>query len=249
MKFFLLYFLFFTSYAFSQSYKEIEQNANLKKYDSVEIIDYYGKKKTGWSKKISLKNGYINSVQNFNKSYLTYYTEYYYDKRNDLNFEIVKFDSNKGKTNDTINYSYVYNDKNQLIEKRTLIKEFFSNFNAQNLPQTIETGKTALDSLLGYRNELIYDFKGNLIEEKVFSKIDNQIKIETTKYKYDGHNNVIELNRSSLPKNEYPIIMAGGLPQFENEKFRYVYNKSNLWIEKYWIVENKEHLIQKRKFK
>ena len=42
--------------------------------------------------------------------------------------------------------------------------------------------------------------------------------------------------------------MIGGRAKYENEKFRYVYNKDNLWIEKYWIVENTEYLIEKRKF-
>ena len=167
---------------------------------------------------------------------------------NDLDFEVIKFDINKGKTNDTINYSYTYNSKNQLIEEEILVKKYFSNFNEQNLAQTIESDKTAIDSVFGYREELLYDKTGNVLERKEYSKIDNQIRIEITSYKYDSNNNVLELNRNSFPKEEYPIIMIGGRAKYENEKFRYVYNKDNLWIEKYWIVENTEYLIEKRKF-
>ena len=108
--------------------------------------------------------------------------------------------------------------------------------------------KTAIDSVFGYREELLYDKTGNVLERKEYSKIDNQIRIEITSYKYDSNNNILELNRNSFPKEEYPIIMIGGRAKYENEKFRYVYNKDNLWIEKYWIVENTEYLIEKRKF-
>jgi hypothetical protein len=44
-------------------------------------------------------------------------------------------------------------------------------------------------------------------------------------------------------------MILGGRNKYENEKYRYVYNKDNLWTEKYWIVEKKEYLIEKRKFR
>ena len=57
MKFLLLNFLLISSTLFSQSLEKIEKNENLIKYKNVEIISFYNKhKKTGWSKKISLKN-------------------------------------------------------------------------------------------------------------------------------------------------------------------------------------------------
>lgn len=246
----LLIIFLFSSTVFSQSFEKIERNENLKKYNSLEIINFFNnKKKTGWSKKIILKDGQISAISNYNKSTLTYNSEYRYDQNNNLDFEIIKFEINKGKINDTVDYSYTYNEKNQLIEKVDIVKQYFSNFNDKNLPQTIESEKTAIDSVFGYRKELKYDSKNNIIEEKKYSKIHNQIKIDITFYKYDNFNNVIELNRESEPKEEYPIIMYGERAHYQNEKFRYVYNKDNLWVEKYWIVENKEYLIQKRKFK
>ena len=99
-----------------------------------------------------------------------------------------------------------------------------------------------------HRTELIYDENGNITSEKIFSKFENQYKIEINNYKYDKFNNLIEVIRNSIPKETYPIPVVGGRFHYEIEKYRYVYNKDNLWIEKYWIVEDKEYLIEKRKF-
>lgn len=251
INFILIKALLLSSIVFGQNDKAIENNIKLKKYGSIEITNYINKqKKVKWSTKLKLENGKIKIHKIYNKSVLVFLSEYFYDKKNNLEFEIVKFEIDKGKINDTINYKYLYNDNNQLIEKNGYSsKEIYSNFNTQNFPQTIESGLTPIDSAFWYKKELIYDVKGNKIEEKSFSKIENSIQIETTKFKYDEFNNLIELNRSCIPKVEYPIIMTGGTAQYEIEKFRYVYNKDNFWIEKYWIVENKENLIQKRKFK
>ena len=164
-------------------------------------------------------------------------------------FQISKFEINKGKINDTIKCSYKYNKKNQLVESNFLGKEYYSDFTELNLPKIIERDKTELDSLSGYRRELVYDSIGNIIEEKEYSKNEGQIIIDTYQFKYDQFNNVTEINRSSLPVVIYPVIVFGGRDQYQKENFRYVYKENNLWTEKYWIVENKEYLVMKRKFK
>jgi hypothetical protein len=110
-----------------------------------------------------------------------------------LDFEIVKFDVNKGKINDTINCIYIYNSNNQLIENDFVRKEFYSNFNSQNLPQTIQTEKTKIDSIFGYKTELKYDSLKSIIEEKVYSKNEKGNLIEINKYKYDIFKNLIEV--------------------------------------------------------
>ncbi|OYU78856.1 MAG: hypothetical protein CFE23_16655 [Flavobacterium sp. BFFFF1] len=117
-----------------------------------------------------------------------------------------------------------------------------------DLPELVERN-SPFDSICGFRIEYKYDTAGNVIFEKTYSKIDKQILIETNSYKYDSHNNVIEINRTADPKQEYPIIMTGGQALYENEKFRYVYNNDGLWIKQYWIVDGKETLITKRVFK
>jgi hypothetical protein len=99
-----------------------------------------------------------------------------------------------------------------------------------------------------------YDSYNNIIEEKIYKKTDSLnngkevFEIETILYKYDKLNNIIELNRSFNIPMEFPIVYGGGRAHYQNEKFRYIYNKDGLWIKKYWTVNEKEFLIEKRKF-
>lgn len=246
MKFLFVYLILFSTYIFGQSFEVLEKNDNLKKYKTVEII--YGKNpKKSWTKKISLTNGRIMKIENYNKKRLTIQEIYHYNSTNKPDYKIVTFEINVGKTNDTVHYAYIYNDKNQLIESKSSSVEKYLNFNNQNLPQIIIT--KSFDSIYWDKTELSYDTIGNVIEEKKCSKFLDTMGIEIKKYKYDKFNNVIELTRSSIPEKKYPVHLGGGRSHYENEKFRYVYNQDNLWIEKYWIVENKEYLIEKRKFK
>ena len=71
----------------------------------------------------------------------------------------------------------------------------------------------------------------------------------TTYYKYDDRNNVIEIHREYLPKQEFPIIMIGGPAKYEFEYFRYKYNKNGLWSKKYKTVNGMEYVVAKRKYK
>jgi len=241
--------IFFPYFLFGQSLDNLEKNENLKKYHKILVTSFYNKnKKTGWSKKIILENGKIKSVENFNKSKLTLKTIFNYNN-DELEYQIVTYEINKGITNDTTRYFYKYNEKGQLINKTFLIEEKFSYFNEQNLPELIENGNTKIDSLTGYKEELIYDEKGNIQQSKTYSKINEIDIIEINDYKYDSINNLTEIRRSEIPKQVYPIVIGGGRSHYEIENFRYVYNNDNLWIEKYWIVNNKEYLIEKRKFK
>jgi hypothetical protein len=84
---------------------------------------------------------------------------------------------------------------------------------------------------------------------KLYSKADNQVLMEINEYKYDTHNNIIEINRSSEPNQDYPIFITGGRFRYENEKYRYIYNDDGLWTAQYRTVENKEMLITRREFK
>jgi len=134
-----------------------------------------------------------------------------------------------------------FSQSNQKFEIRN------SDYNELNLPQVIERIGSAFDSISGYRRELKYDKIGNIVEEKVFSKLDNQIDIETIEYKYDTHNNVTEINRSN-PKYSYPIMVAGGLPIYAKVEFKYKYDIHGYWIKKTHIVNGKRIIIEKRKF-
>jgi hypothetical protein len=244
MKFYLFHFILFTTYLFGQSYQELERNKNLKKYKSVKVYNSDGRK--GWWEKITLKGGRIHSIKTYNRSLLTHKAVYHFDTKGNLDYEIEKYNSNKGKVNDTVKHFNVYNEAGQLIK---MGQEKRSQFTHQNLPQLIERNATAFDSVFGYREEITYDSIGNIRQHKIYTKSDDKFEIEIQQFQYDHNNNVIELNRSAIPKQEYPIIMTGGRDHYENEKFRYVYNKDNLWVEKYWIIHNKEYLIATRKFK
>ena len=238
----------FSTVTFSQSDWDLEKNNNLQKYRTVKIYDGKSKRK-GWSKKITLENGIIKKIETYSNNQLTHKVEYHYNEKENLDYEVETFSvSSGGNINDTLKHAYLYNDKNQLISYKSTLEEKYSNFNNLNLPQTIERN-SSLDSIFGYKSELLYDTIGNVIEEKTYSKNFDTLKIEINKYKYDKFNNVIELTRSSIPREKYPIHYGGGRSHYENEKFRYVYNHYNLWIEKYWIVENKEYLVAVRKFK
>ncbi|WP_264535377.1 hypothetical protein [Flavobacterium sp. N1736] len=249
MKIVYLYLFLFPISLLSQSFYRLENNDNLKKYRSVENKKYFNNKKSAFSSRYILEDGKIKEVETFNKSSLVYKSEYNYDLKKNVVSEIIKFNINKGQINDTIKYSYVYNSSNQLIEKKCLSREYYSNFNSQNLPQTIEFPKTKMDSLTSYKVELLYNSFGAVLEQKVFSKYEGKSNIEINNYVYDVFKNVIEVKRKSIPEETYPIIIAGGRSKYKEEKYRYVYNKDNLWIKKYWIIENKEYLIEKRKFK
>ena len=246
MKIFLFIFLLFTINVFGQS---LENSATLKRYKTVETI--LGKNKNGWKKFSKLSNGKIVQTENYLRNELRHRVIFIYDSINDVTTEVEKYDPNKGEVSDTLKYFYTWNKVKQLVEKKDEFGciEKYSNFNSKSLPELLERINCPLDSLFGYREEYLYDEKGNMIIEKIFSKIENQFQIEINNYKYDQYNNVIEVNRSSEPKQDYPIPVTGGRFRYENEKYRYIYNKYGLWTKQFWIVENKEHLIARRKYK
>jgi len=246
MKNFQILFLLITIIVSGQSLKK---NDNLGKYKSVETL--HGNNKRRWWTVSKLSNGKIIQTENFLKNKLTYRVIYIYDSINDVTKEVKKYDLNKGFISDTLKFFYTWNEKKQLIEKKDEFgcTEKYSRFNTENFPEVMERSSCPLDSIIGYREEYLYDTRGNILVEKIFSKDNGRTKIETNSYKYDQFNNIIEINRKSEPKESYPIPVNGGRFRYENEKYRYVYNEFGLWTKQFWIVENKEYLITKRKFK
>jgi len=122
-----------------------------------------------------------------------------------------------------------------------------SNYNELNLPQTIENIGSSFDSIFGYRREIKYDPIGNVVEEKIFSKLE-KIVIETIKFKYDRYNNIIEISRSNDAGILYPKNVDGGFPIYANEKYIFRYDKRGRWIKKTLIIKNKKMIVEKRKF-
>ncbi|WP_300569844.1 hypothetical protein, partial [Flavobacterium sp.] len=135
----------------------LEKNENLKKYKSVLITSYPESKLPKWISLYHLKNGIIIEHENYLKDELMRKTEFIYDNQQNLNYEIEKFNRNKGYKIDTVSkYNYTYNDKNQLIEKQfnSSSLEKYSDFNKLNLAQTIDR-TSSLDSIFGYKEEMI----------------------------------------------------------------------------------------------
>ena len=164
------------------------------------------------------------------------------------------YDRNNGYKIDTISREQkIYNENKELIKLILNGKPFinYSKFTANKLPQIEEWIFEPKN-----RKEYKYDSNDDLIEQKEFQNYNNSstnketdsIQVETITYKYDNHHNVIELKRSFKFPVEFPIIIGGGKSHYEHERFRYAYNKYGLWTKKYWIIKDKEILIEKRRF-
>ena len=132
--------------------------------------------------------------------------------------------------------------------------EKYSDFNELGKPKLIETEE--LISLKPDTKELIaYDTAGNIIKSTlliIYQNSDISPKPENeksiTNYKYDNHNNVIEIHRAYEPKQKFPIQIPGEPALYEYEYYRYEYNKRGLWTKKYKTVNGEEYLVVKRRY-
>jgi hypothetical protein len=236
----LLFFLI-NLICFSQENNEIEK---LKKYKTYEVINYPNPK-NNWSYKYQLENGRIIEQENYESKTLAYKCKYLYDTINHKEYIIELYNRNDGYKNDSIIKKETIHIKKIINDGKILNKDEFSLIEKYG------------DSIWKFQFEYKYDSQYNIIEKKITdvfieedslkNKIKN-IEIETISYKFDKFNNVIELHRSFNNPVEFPIPYGGGRLHYEKENFRYVYNKNALWVKKFWIVNGKETLIEKRKF-
>jgi hypothetical protein len=214
-----------------------------------------------WSKTYELENGLIVSQRNYSGNTLTLIQKNIYNHNKNVIYEISIYNRNSGyKIDTTLSYSYKYDEKNRIIEKKYSFGmiEKYSAFDKNSKPKLIErlneNGKPLY--FFPITENMEYDSIGNLIKEtktELEYASDNdttkQYKVEINTYKYDRFGNVIQLKREFSPKEEFPIIMTGGLPLYETEEFEYKYNEKGLWKKKYWIVQGKKRLLEKREFK
>lgn len=239
----LIIFILFPIILFAQFYP-YKVNEKLKKYKSIYITDkdkYYNSKEI-------LNNGIIIKKIDYVKKKKVYTTDYFYYPNGEIKYRIEK-----AKHYDYVDssfYEHKFNEENKKTEIKYINDDFivtylYSDFNNIGLPQTM----TYVSDYKYKENWYLkicykYDSIGNILQEKkIYAS-----KTEIEDYKYDQFSNLIEIQRSSIPKVEYPIILVGGII-YENEKFRYIYNEDNLWIEKYRTIGGVETLYQKRKFK
>lgn len=176
------------------------------------------KSKYHWTHKYELNNGLHSKEEIYNSKELTFRQKFIYDSINKLKYSVEMYNRDDGTISDTLVETEPKNYDDFSIEKK-------------------------------------YDSFNNVIEMKITNKfsdpLNNEkivIQIETISYKYDKLNNVIELNRNFNIPMEFPIVYGGGRSHYQNEKFRYIYNKHGLWVKKYWTINGKENLIEKRKF-
>ena len=208
-----------------------------------------------WRNIYYLENGLVTAVENYWKNELRSRTEFKYDQFNNVEREINTFDINEGKINDISILKLEYNDS--LLVRKTFdfgMTEKYSDFNELGKPKLIERSEESDLKPWPYKELMEYDKKGNIIKSTEFSThqdLNGKTVNEkaTTYYKYDDRNNVIEIHREYLPKQEFPIIMIGGPAKYEFEYFRYKYNKNGLWTKKYKTVNGMEYLVAKRKYK
>lgn len=234
----IILFLVIFSFSYSQKNKEFEK---LKKYTRYEVV-INPKSKYIWTYKYKLKNGYLTEQENYARKELVYKCNYLYDTLNNIQHTIELFKGNKGYINDSIikkEIDLVTNEINDIYTNRKIIKKEGIYNSGGNL--------IIYDDSIFAKYEYKYDSLNNIIEEKIY-EYPEKTKTETITYKYDKFNNVIEVNRVFNYTVEFPIMVVGGIAHYKKENYRYIYNKDGLWIKKYWIVEGKETLIEKRKF-
>lgn len=143
-------------------------------------------------------------------------------------------------------YILKYDDLGRILEKD---KKKYTYKGTSRLPEKIITlYPEAEDSAFSLKKEFLYDDLGNTKLIKNFYYIQNQLQVDIEQYHYDKFQNVIKLERRSIPEKEYPIIMIGGYDKYKIEEFEYVYNQKQLWIKKYRIVDGKRILIEERDF-
>jgi len=245
----ILIFVLFTNISFGQ-YPEQPKKELLKNYTS---YIYQFESKSCWKYKYRINEGLIDLQENYCNNKLTYRAEFKYDEFDNLVREIQTYDVNEGKVSDTTNIKLFY-ENSRLIKKITdYCVEKYSNFDISGKPKLTEI-KDDIE-ILPFKEILEYDKKGNILKSIKFStnldlKTENEfIQKETTRYKYNKNNNVIEIYRDFEPKQEFPIPVNGGPFLYEYEYYKYKYNKNGLWIKKFKIVNGKQYLIAKRKFK
>jgi len=249
----LILFLFFSITVFGQ-YKYSNEDLSVYK----KIIH---ENSTKYKYVMELNNGKIVQQTTFwNKKFRSTH-QYSYDKNSNITRdELVEFYIKDTATydNQPIIFINTYNDLNQLAsireyeigkEERAIVT-IFLDYNAMGLSQKISNPFST--------ENLVYDFKGNVIKKIITSKsIDNPevFEIETEELTYDKNKNVISITKTNnygrkyFDKNDFETYPLGGYPYYPFEEFEYKYNKYGHWTKKYSIIKGKKILLATRKFK
>ncbi len=226
-----------------------QNSEDFESFSEIKTYKYFPKKSAYYqidkvnNSKIVESNYYLNR-----KLKLKYVFEY--NDKGKLIKEFIKYDFEEGYVDLLLNeYKYFYNNNKQLIRKENkTYSEFFSKFNLNNEPQII-IRKGDFGISIPQKEELKYDSKGNVIEERLyFFTGEEDETVEYNKFVYDEYNNIIKIERQFIPEQNFPILITGGRSLFQKEEYSYKYNKQGLWVKKYLTVNGKRKLIEKRRF-
>ena len=257
MKSILTLMLFIPFISLSQDFEmEKEQLVPYEMFTLQKKDSYEG----SWTHKNHLQNGLIIQNEQYFKGELRSRRNFLYDSLDNKIAEVWTYRIGEGKVNDTTRrFSNKYDKEGKLVrmEDSSGIIEIFSQFDSNGNPQLIERKSKNRDTLTlaPYKEVLHYNQDNKKIKEELhFHSYDSDSnnltqEILINEYIYDQFGNVAEIQRSFEPKKEFPIYSSGNRPLYAIEKYSYKYNKDGLWKKKYWTINGKKELLQKRTFK
>ncbi len=237
---------------FDTSFAQTSEKEVLKTYD---FYVEQNMEMENWSTKYLLSDGLISAEETYWKNELRSRTEFEFDRFGNVEREITTYDINVGKTHDTLNFKLTYNGVLLISKEFSFgMTEKYTDFNQLGKPKQIERIEQTNFKTVPYKELMEYDNHGNntkSIQYSTYIDLNGKPidKIATTYYKYDDHNNVIEIHREYKPTQQFPIPITGGPMLYEYEHFSYKYNKNGLWTKKYKTVNGKEYVVAKRKYK
>lgn len=245
---FSILIIFLTLTAKSQSIDvETEKFPDIKK---LEVKSFNGCVKKGYRAVYLFDNkGQVIESSNYFRRKLLAKYKYRYNEKGLLIEKVHTFDINNKNKVDTTKFIYEFDEQDRVISKSVYFGqwmelEFFQNFNDNGLPTTIIS--TFDNETTTFQKE--YDSIGHEIKIK---KVENDSVIILEEKRYNPYG---DLAYSIIPdlvgKDKKGLaIFIGGNRFSAIEKYEYVYDDLNRWIEKYVVFENKRLLIEKRKYK
>jgi hypothetical protein len=203
------------------------------------------------------KDGNIDEIRKYYDKKLEHTTKLIYNNERLLIKEIYFIDDKNPNGQYTV--ELFYNSANNLIKKVFSFGkiDYYSDY-INNKPKRIK-----FESTISPTESLIYyDNLGNI--KKIIQRSDTSTEyINTTHTKkkekntyahiltfsYNNYNDITRIERDDIPKKEYPYDDIDNFKSvYKIENYRYEYNDKGYWTKKYLIINNKETLIEFRKF-
>jgi len=167
---------------------------------------------------------------------------YLYNEKGLLSEEIQTYDVDDKKATHTTKWMYEFDTNDRLIRKAIVFGNgkweadiYYQDFDENNNPQTVISDN---------RTTIEYNSLGKAILIRRFKNEEIQ-SIEEIRYNEFGDKIYSRLPLYDIKKPE--TWVSGRYSAIEI--YEYKYDKSNRWIEKYIVYDNKKKLLQKRGFK